>query len=236
MREHMGQAAAHDTKANYHTNMATAAYQQRGNKSDSIPADDSAVLKTEAQVPDEPLDGEGVPSPNQEQPAGDAPVVSTEGEPVEKRGAKYSKATRDAIRKMRKSHGMYKADMEECMKAFADLSDEDDDSNMGDSEGEDPEDPREKAARPDDLQKVEALAKLSAERDALLLKVADLEKKLKEPAPAKGVVNTAGLIPAKKDNDGTLSSITKSDDLDANSDDPLVLMKLAQSKPRLFPH
>jgi hypothetical protein len=200
------------------------------------PEDGDPSSSMEATVPDEPKTGEGTA------PAPDTPPQPAAPEDgVEKKGSKYNKMTKAAIRGIRKAM----REGNDCLKAFEDLPDEDD-PNEGDhpepdgdegtatSEGKGQNQPAAngdgkkpnpfgaKADQPD------GLAKLQSDFAELLAKYEALEKKLNEPAPPKGALMLPpGVQLAKKDaEDPTHTSTTVEDD------SALGAMKKAQASPR----
>ncbi len=125
----------------------------------------------------------------------DAALALADGaDDLEKKGAKYSKATKAAIQKMKDAHGS----MAECLKAFDDAEDSTDDEDGKDKETD-------KAAASEAIQKAagleEELTKAHQERDEALEKAAATQRELealKAQKPLKAV-------PVEKTDDTTLS-------------------------------
>lgn len=156
-----------------------------------------------------------------------------------KKGAKFSKTTKSALQKVQDAHGS----LGECMKALADAFTADDDKD-------DDEDESEKAAKAelqkaaDELTKAkseaaelsESLNKANAERDDLKKahdKLAeDLKKAEAEKADLQAKLETKGaskVVPVSKGADAGV--IGGDGALSFDPDDPVSVMKAAQSRP-----
>ncbi len=134
---------------------------------------------------------------NMTKPEGAGINLAEDAEPIAKAGAKYSKATKEAVRKLRGAI----AAAQDCMKAFDDVADEDDDKEKD----EDEEKVSTKADTSEPLAKSESMIKIETEN-------ADLREKLAKAEAALLTKGALKVVPVSKEADTSTEKISKAED------------------------